>query len=396
MALDAKASAEAGDAMDCSPSAVPMQTDDELDGAPPDATDNANYFCEYAYLYHQMDMLEDRHRTGSYFTAIMSNPESFRDKVVLDVGAGSGILSIFAARAGARQVFAVEATDMAQKARRIVEANGLSEVVRVIQGTIETVALPCKVDVIVSEWMGYLLLRESMLDSVLFARDKFLQPDGALFPSHATLCLGPVSGLQLLQDKQRQWEGEISRWNTFTEDMKSAYETDFTVLEEDYMHEHRRYHLQTGAFVNLTPNRICGRGHPLLQLDLRTCQLSELKAPQEAQTCTMRMTKDCLLEGFCGYFDVAFRGCPARPAEQEITLTTAPSNVTSTHWGQQVFGFYPAMAVKRGDALECKVKLMRQEPNHRLLRLECHFVLVSGAGKDRVVKEERDETYFVD
>lgn len=106
--------------------------------------------------------------------------------------------------------------------------------------------------------------------------------------------------------------------------------------------------------------------------------------------------KDGLLEGFCGYFDTFFRGCPECPVEQATTLTTAPSNSTSTHWGQQVFGFYPPMAVKRGDMLECKVKIGRQERNHRLLKLECHFVLLSGAGKGRVVKEEREETYFVD
>ncbi len=65
----------------------------------------------------------------------------------------------------------------------------LGGVVEVIQGTIETVSLPEKVDIIISEWMGYFLLRESMLDSVLVARDRFLKPGGALYPSHARLYL---------------------------------------------------------------------------------------------------------------------------------------------------------------------------------------------------------------
>merc|ERR1719377_286094 len=106
-----------------------------------------------------MDMLEDSHRTGSYYNAIVSNPSCFQDKVVLDVGAGTCVLAMFAAQAGAKQVFAVEATNMAQRGKRIVESNGLSDVIRVIQGTIETVSLPCEVDIIVSEWMGYFLLR---------------------------------------------------------------------------------------------------------------------------------------------------------------------------------------------------------------------------------------------
>lgn len=59
--------------------------------------------------------------------------------------------------------------------------------IEVIQGTIESVELPEKVDIIISEWMGYFLLRESMLDSVLVARDKFLKPGGAMYPSHANM-----------------------------------------------------------------------------------------------------------------------------------------------------------------------------------------------------------------
>ena len=64
-------------------------------------------------------------------------------------------------------------------ARKIVEENGLADTITLIRGKIEEVKLPVqKVDVIISEWMGYFLFFESMLDSVLFARDKWLAPDG--------------------------------------------------------------------------------------------------------------------------------------------------------------------------------------------------------------------------
>lgn len=62
----------------------------------------------------------------------------------------------------------------------------------VLQGTMESVELPEKVDVIISEWMGYFLLRESMLDTVLVARDKYLKPGGSLFPSHANMFIVPI------------------------------------------------------------------------------------------------------------------------------------------------------------------------------------------------------------
>ena len=140
--------------------------------------DFANYFCTYGYLYHQKDMLEDQQRMTAYYDSVRLNMDSFKGKVVLDVGTGSGILAIWAAQAGARKGYAVEATHMATHARRLIKANGLENVVEVIQSSVEDVNLPEKVDIIISEWMGYFLLRESMLDSVLVARDKFLKPGG--------------------------------------------------------------------------------------------------------------------------------------------------------------------------------------------------------------------------
>ena len=72
--------------------------------------------CIAGYLYHQKDMLQDRGRMDGYRNAILQNPGCFKDKVVLDVGTGSGVLAIWAAMAGAKRVYAVEATSMAQQA----------------------------------------------------------------------------------------------------------------------------------------------------------------------------------------------------------------------------------------------------------------------------------------
>jgi len=69
---------------------------------------------------------------------------------------------------------------MANHARKLAEANGVGDKVEVIQGLMENLELPEKVDIIISEWMGYFLLRESMLDSVLVARDKFMKPGGSM------------------------------------------------------------------------------------------------------------------------------------------------------------------------------------------------------------------------
>lgn len=73
------------------------------------------FFQFYGYLSQQQNMMQDYIRTATYQRAILSNLTDFRDKVILDVGAGSGILSFFAAQAGAKKVYAVEASSMAEQ-----------------------------------------------------------------------------------------------------------------------------------------------------------------------------------------------------------------------------------------------------------------------------------------
>jgi SAM-dependent methyltransferase len=116
------------------------------------------------------------------------NRDFFKGKVVLDVGCGSGILSMMAARSGAKQVIGVDNSSVILTAEKIVKENGLEDVVTLIQGKIEEVELPVeKVDVIISEWMGYFLVFESMLDSVIFARDKWLAPGGVVLPDNCSI-----------------------------------------------------------------------------------------------------------------------------------------------------------------------------------------------------------------
>lgn len=81
-----------------------------------DDSSASQYFQFYGYLSQQQNMMQDYIRTSTYQKAIISNPFDFRDKVVLDVGAGSGILSFFAAQSGAKRVYAVEASSMAKHA----------------------------------------------------------------------------------------------------------------------------------------------------------------------------------------------------------------------------------------------------------------------------------------
>lgn len=93
-------------------------------------------------------------------------------------------------QAGAKHVYGIECSAIAEQAMQIVKDNNYADKVTIIKGKVEEIDLPVdKVDIIVSEWMGYFLFYESMLDTVIYARDKWLVPDGLILPDKATLTL---------------------------------------------------------------------------------------------------------------------------------------------------------------------------------------------------------------
>lgn len=105
-------------------------------------------------------------------------------------------------RAGAKHVIGVDMSTIIEKAREIVEVNGMSDKITLLQGKMEEVELPYpKVDIIISEWMGYFLLYESMLDTVLYARDKYLAPNGLIFPDKATIFMAGIEDGEYKDEK---------------------------------------------------------------------------------------------------------------------------------------------------------------------------------------------------
>lgn len=140
-------------------------------------------------------MLRDQKRNDHYKNAFEFNKMHFQDKIVLDVGAGTGFLSILAARCGAKKVYACEPTNIAEFARNIIaktDDGKYVETIKIVKKKIEDCVLDediPRVDIIISEWMGFCLLFEGMLDSVLYARDKFLVKGGLMFPERAKLYL---------------------------------------------------------------------------------------------------------------------------------------------------------------------------------------------------------------
>lgn len=337
-----------------------------------ESSDFANYFITYGYIYHQKQMLSDELRMQCYRDSIFENAAHFKDKVILDVGTGSGILAIWAAQAGARKVYAVEATDIAVQARKVVKANNLDHIVTVIQSKVEDISLPEKVDVIISEWMGYFLLRESMLDSVLLARDRWLKQGGSMFPSHATMFIAPMCNEDDSKKRFNEFSAAMDGWRVFSQNMKDTWGVDMSVLTQPFRKEQEQYSLNTSAWCELSASDLIGDEVEIGSWDLLTCTVDDVKTVQS--DFTLQISSTSRFAGIAGWFDVEFRGSPALPAANNVTLSTSPF-VQPTHWGQQVFPLYPPHQLCEGDAVTGHVVVTRRSDNQRLMNVKFEYKL---------------------
>ncbi|KAG6609032.1 Protein arginine N-methyltransferase 1 [Phytophthora cinnamomi] len=131
----------------------------------------------------------------------------FKGLVVLDVDYGTGILSMIAAKAGTKHVYDVGCSGILTQAREIVKANGFADKITLTQSKMHELTLPVdKVDIIISKWMGYFVLYESMLETVLNARNKYLVPGGLMFPDHSTTYIGAIDDGEYKTEKLDFWE----------------------------------------------------------------------------------------------------------------------------------------------------------------------------------------------
>uniref|UniRef100_A0A672G358 Histone-arginine methyltransferase CARM1 n=1 Tax=Salarias fasciatus TaxID=181472 RepID=A0A672G358_SALFA len=286
------------------------------------------YFQFYGYLSQQQNMMQDYVRTGTYQRAILQNHSDFKDKVVLDVGCGSGILSFFAAQAGARKVYAVEASTMAQHAEVLVNSNRLGERVVVIPGKVEEVTLPEQVDIIISEPMGYMLFNERMLESYLHAK-KFLKTNGKMFPTIGDVHLAPFTDEQLYME-------QFTKANFWYQ--PSFHGVDLSALRGAAVDEYFRQPIVDTFDIRILMAKSVK--YTVNFLEAKEEDLYRIEIPFK-----FHMMHSGLVHGLAFWFDVAFMG-----SVMTIWLSTAPTEPL-THWYQVRCLLQSPLFTKAGDTL---------------------------------------------
>ena len=320
------------------------------------------YFHSYSSFYIHEEMLKDRIRTESYMKAIESNKECFKDKVVLDIGCGTGVLSIFAARAGAKKVYGIEFADIADYAKKIVADNGLSDKITIIQSKVEEANVPEKVDIIISEWMGYFLLFESMLDCVLFARDKWLKPNGKILPDKATMYLAALEDSNYKSSKLDFWD--------------NVYDVNMECIKPNVICEPLVDNVERRA-INSSQCKI-------LELDLNTCKVSDVEFASEYKLTFFR--KDTC-SGLCGWFDIEFGNLP-----NKVQFTTGPFGKW-THWKETIFYTNKDFQVEKGDVLKGSIAVRKSLSNFRELDVKISYHVTKDEGKTE--KEQWYQLYKI-
>ena len=313
------------------------------------------YFGDYGKLKLHLEMLGDKPRTLAYRKAISRHREVFVGKTVLDVGCGTGILSLFCARDGdARKVYAVEGSaDIGNLTSQIVAVNDLSDVISVVVGKIEEVELPEKVDVILSEWMGTFLVFEFMIDSVLFARDKWLKPEGVIWPSSAKLFIAPCSAKETYDENVTVW--------------KSQYGFDFSPLMDKAKTEFLDRPLYNHE---LDLNNCLSESAVLLDIDMETFPRENLELMSGQFEFIIR--KGGTFHGLGSWFMVIFGGVPVPDNSEYELLSTSPHH-ERTHWKQNLFLLDDPVSVNPGNFITGFATLKRNPKYRRHLSVTFHF-----------------------
>jgi precorrin-6B methylase 2 len=168
-------------------------------------------------------MLHDDRRTVDYLTAVARAVRP--GDVVLDIGTGSGVLAMAAARAGARRVYAVEASDIAEVAERVFAVNGLDDRITLVAGWSRQIDLPEPADLLVSEIIGNEPFEEEILETTLDARRRLLTPGARLIPKALTLFARPLLLPETEARQRALGPAAAERW-------RGLYGMDFVPLVE--------------------------------------------------------------------------------------------------------------------------------------------------------------------
>ena len=267
--------------------------------------------------YHH-SMLVDRIRIDTFLKALMAVVRP--GDVVVDIGAGTGVLSMFAIMAGARQVYAIEEGPIGEVATQAIERNGFSDRIELVRGRSTEVELPQKGTVLVTETIGNAGLEEGITAWVRDAHARLLSPDARVVPLSVAVMAAPV---EVFSD-----HGELSRWN------RPLHTLDFSPLAQ----------LGTGSLLwaEFARKDLVAEPEPVIAVEL-------VSPPPNAASglASFRAERDAVVHGLGVWF--------VAELAQGLELSNAPPLRTPS-WNQAFLAFRQPIDLRAGDEIQARIQ----------------------------------------
>ncbi|KAK9709484.1 Nuclear SAM-dependent mono-and asymmetric methyltransferase [Basidiobolus ranarum] len=190
--------------------------------------------------------------------------------------------------------------------------------------------------------MGYFLLYESMLDTVLYARDRYLKEDGMIFPDKATMYVAGIEDGEYKEEKITFWD--------------NVYGFSMSCIKDIALKE---------PLVDIVdPKAVATTACDFKTIDIKTVQKSDLtfKVPF-----SVTAKRDDYIHGFISWFDIEFGAC-----HKPVEFSTGP-HAKYTHWKQTVFYIKETIAIKTGETIHGEILCKPNDRNPRDLDIELDY-----------------------
>ena len=270
------------------------------------------------------ELLSDQNRLDAFRRAIeeLVKPGS----VVVDLGAGSGIMGLLACRAGASRVYSIEETAMIELTREICRANGFEDRVTFIKDFSMHAHLPELADMVITDQIGQFGFGAGLFEYFRDARARFLKPGGVLIPSRIDLLVAPVQQ----EDLWRQ----VEFWNQSP--------TSFRFQPA------RKLAVNTGYPVKLQPQHLLASPAVLASLDTAQCpaSISGVEASLEVENTGA-------LHGIGGWFSAQL--------SPHVTMTNGPLGPNPIKRQNVFFPIERPVAVEKGDRVKVTMTIQPYE-----------------------------------
>lgn len=224
----------------------------------------------------------------------------------------------------------------------------MAEHITFIRGKVEEVQLPCMVDIIISEWMGYFLLYEGMLDSVLVARDQWLKKDGIMAPSCTKILISAFGDAEWYNDTVNFWN------DVYGFSMKPMA----TNVKKD------------GVIQVVDGKQLISDSIVIKSIDTRTTASKHLDFLESFK---LQIIADGKVYAFCGWFDTYFDG----PQIDPVSFSTSPVT-KATHWMQTLFILEEPCTVHVGDSIHGSFGCKKSAKNPRELDVVIEYRVNDG------------------